>query len=217
MKLYGLNNVMFYEIEQAILHSDEFSNAQFPVCLSKLNCDEKCIVYNTEQTTLNGFPFQSFQHPLIQEVWDYSEANVENFKRHGVENVRLVKPKIWDSYRQKILSYNEDNTYIYDVAFVGWIQERRQKILDLLRAENIKVNILNQHFLEDRDKEIAKSKILLNVHFQEHYKIFEMIRCFPWLDTNKIVVSENSLDNDDRAINVPYENIVETIKSILNK
>lgn len=217
MKLYNTNNPIFYELEQFILNCDEFYNSNYPICVFKVMCNEDCILYNTEQTTRQDFNFRDFKNPLIKEIWDYSEINIENFKKNGITNVKLVKPKIWNEYAQKLSSYNTTNDYEYDVVFVGWVQERREKILFDLKKENIKTLILSEHFLDERDKLISKSKILLNMHFDDDYKIFEIVRCFPWLDVNKIVVSENSLDNDERCINVNYNEIVHTIKKILNK
>ena len=57
---------------------------------------------------------------------------------------------------------------------------------------------------------LSKSKILLNVHYNDDWKCFEQIRCFPWLNTNKIIVSESSYDEDDRVIFVDcFENLPE--------
>ena len=57
--------------------------------------------------------------------------------------------------------------------------------------------------------------MLLNVHFNNDYKIFEQLRCFAWLDTGKIVVSENSLDNDPRCLNSNYESLVSVVVETL--
>jgi hypothetical protein len=59
--------------------------------------------------------------------------------------------------------------------------------------------------------------MILNIHFNENYKIFEQYRCFAWLDIGKVVLSENSLDNDPRCINVSYDEIVPTLMKVLNK
>ena len=55
------------------------------------------------------------------------------------------------------------------------------------------------------------------MHFDASYKIFEQFRCFAWLDIGKTVVSENSLDNDNRCINVDSNEIPNTLRRLLNK
>ena len=159
-------------------------------------------------------------NPTNIEIWDYSLENVKNFNKNGIHNVKHVPFCLWDDYKRRIESYNLNKNYEYDVVFVGWINERRGLILNELKQNGIKVftipHHINGNFGEERDKMISKSKILLNIHFKEDYKIFESYRCFPWVETNKIIVSENSLDNDIRCINVNYENIVDTIIKIIN-
>ena len=62
---------------------------------------------------------------------------------------------------------------------------------------------------------IGKAKILLNIHYNEEYKIFESIRCEPWMACGLTVVSESSLDDSTRCIHVPYKELVDKVCSIL--
>lgn len=221
MKIYSNNQPMFDDWVEFLEKSNNLPQTNFPVCIGWKIWEEPYIIFNTEQTTLNDFNFCNFKDSNIIEVWDYSLENVKNFNKNGIHNVKHVPFCLWDDYKRRLESYNVNKNYEYDVVFVGWINERRGLILNKLKQNGIKVftipNYINGNLYgEERDKMISKSKILLNIHFKEDYKIFESYRCFPWVETSKIIVSENSLDNDIRCINVNYENIVDTIIKIIN-
>jgi hypothetical protein len=207
---------MFDDWVEFLEKSNNLPQTNFPVCIGCKICEEPYIMFNTEQTTLNDFNFWYFTNSNIIEVWDYSLENIKNFKKNGIHNVKHTPFCLWDDYKHRIESYNVNKNYEYDVVFVGWINERRGLILNELIFNGLNVFTIDDLYGGERDTIISKSKILLNIHFKEDYKIFESYRCFPWVETNKIIVSENSLDNDIRCINVNYENIVDTIIKIIN-
>src|SRR5207253_11101973 len=67
----------------------------------------------------------------------------------------------------------------------------------------------------------AKAKVLLNVHFDETYQIFEHFRCDRWALAGMIVITEKSLsdhylDLKDLLIIETYENLKQTIHKVLN-
>lgn len=153
-------------------------------------------------------------NPNIIEIWDYCENNVEILKNNGVFNVKKLNFDIWDTYRDKLISYNTDNIFDYDIVFVGWVNSRREKILKELISSGLNVKIIgyNQELYGDeRDKIIAKSEILLNIHYHENSKCFEWFRCYPWLPMGKKVVSEISNCDDERVNFVEYSKLVEYI------
>ena len=221
MKIYSNNEPMFDDWVLFLEKSNNLPQTNLPICIGWKFCEEQYIIFNTEQTTLNDFNFGYFTDSNILEIWDYSLENVKNFKKNGFHNVKHVPFCLWDDYKHRIESYNVNKNYEYDVVFVGFINERRGLILNELKENGLNVLTIpydtgGNLYSEERDKIISKSKILLNIHFKEDYKIFESYRCFPWIETNKIIVSENSLDNDIRCVNVNYENIVNTIIKIIN-
>ena len=79
----------------------------------------------------------------------------------------------------------------------------------MLNEKGYSVNCITL-FGEERDKELAACRIHLNIHCEEDYQLFESARCELWLQVGVPIISENSLDNDSRCINIPYENMVET-------
>ena len=213
---------VWYDTFVYFIQSDLCPKTEYPIALNRsLNEDElkkndKYIIFNTEQLSreylISTYVFLS-KLPNVIEIWDYSFKNVEILKNHGVINVKhvpLQSPKI---HLEKILHWktNVENS----VGFCGGVSPRRKKIFDDLILNNIKINIV-QAWGDEKDKKLAKNKIILNVHYDDDYKIFEQARCIPWINAGYIVISEESLDNDSRCINVPYEKIVETIKNVLN-
>jgi len=214
----------FTELGNFILQSNEFRDASYPVSIYQKDTayalDTPYILYNTEQTTSETFPWESKCDKDIKEIWDYSQVNIDNFKKRGILNTRLVVPTIWNDYKNKLLSYNEDNTYDYDVIFVGMGSERRFKIIEQLEhlaKSGLRIKLVTHSIAygEKRDRLIAKSKIYLNVHYKQHWNILERIRLFPWIGINKLIVSENSIDNDPACVNVDYDNIIDTILKLV--
>lgn len=216
MTIYNTQN-HFADLINFFENDPTISKIDLPIVLYKNNQQhlDKFIFYNTEQT-YDGFDYTPLLDKRIVEVWDYSLKNIEFFESHGIKNLKHVPPVLWDEYRNKLLSYNLDCTYDYDVAFVGAYSQRRGVVLENLEKRGIRVKIQSHDFGEVRDRDIAKSKILINIHYSPNWKIFERVRCFAWIGINKTIISENSLDNDDKCINVEYDDLVSKTEEILS-
>lgn len=219
--IYNPNNILFYELENFLKYY--YSDVKYPICIQTSHTDVPHIVYNTEQMTRNANDMYHLinnfrNNNKIIEIWDYSKTNIQILNKLGIYNVKHIPLKIWPAYKNQILSLNTDNTYHYDVGFCGWVHgNHRIDLLDKIQKSNITIDIIEDLYKDARDSRLARCKILLNIHYNKEYRIFEQLRCFPWIETNKIVVSETSLDNDPRCINVDYENIFSTLKGLLNK
>jgi len=176
----------------------------------------KKIIYNIEQMTRQSMIEKNLhimKRQDIIEVWDYSISNYNILKNHNL-NVFHIPFKLT---LEKILDYRNLQTLdkIYDVAFSGQMGPYRQTILDQLKARGLEVLILDGDYSLNRDVQIGKSKLLLNIHYDTTYKVFETIRCEPWLSSGFPVISEISLDDDPRAINVSYTNLVDKVCEVL--
>jgi len=90
------------------------------------------------------------------------------------------------------------------------------KILSELQKQGKSVKILEYVYSEERDVLIGKAKLLINIHFDENYRVFESIRCEPWLASDMNVVTETSLDNPTRCTVVPYIDLVDTACKLLS-
>lgn len=150
---------------------------------------DNCVIYNLEQMSI-GSPWMNNAYINLlgrYEIWDYSHQNIAELKKVGIEAKYCgigYAPEL-----TKIPKVNED----IDVVFYGSINDRRKKILDEL-AKYCSIGIAIGYG-EQRDKTIARGKIILNMHYYES-KIFEMVRCSYLMANKKLILSENSEDKE---------------------
>jgi hypothetical protein len=103
----------------------------------------------------------------------------------------------------------------YDVAMVPCRFQRRRAISNLLQRAGLSVIEIDDEWGENRDRAIANSRVLLNVHVKEDYTVYEHFRCDRWLFVGSpTVVSEHcvnqsALDCADLIQWADYANIVE--------
>ena len=221
-----MNKVIFNETPMVkefrdFLLSDYCPQTEYPIHIKPFEVEDDFIFFQIEQYPDNdkGVNYEALKRGNIKEIWTFSRFNIKKLNENGINNCRYIQIKPTDEYYKKIISFNVDDTYESDVSFVGWLSDRRWKIINDLMSRGVRVNVINAQwdvYGDDRDMMIAKSKILLNVHYNDDWKCFEQIRCFPWLNTNKIIVSESSYDEDDRVIFVDYDKLVDTIIEVLN-
>ena len=185
-----------------------------------LQLDEKCYFINTEQLTrdtwLNYIKELKRFHPKLK-LLDYSYQNIKILNENGIKSTYLPYQK----YKPEIFNFEK----IYDVAIIGLNlkknrNEHRNKIYHLLKEKGVKINNICGFNLEDRDIPLFQHKILLNIHFNENYKIYEEMRCTRCTLNNMIVITEES-DNlseymyYDKIIEVKYEEIVDKTIEVL--
>jgi hypothetical protein len=176
------------------------------------NYPAKYILYVPEQLSRpnvlqNVVDFIESASTNIVKIWTYSVKNTEILQRFGIESKTVPLTSPWP-YLNKLLAYRTMNDPIYDVGFCGSQSPRRMQILQALIDGGLTVNNVTQ-FGDDRDFELSKCRVMINVHFADDYCIFESARCEPWLAIGVPVISEQSWDDDPRAINVPYDQLVE--------
>lgn len=148
------------------------------------------ILYNLEQVD-DGSPWMSAE--LLDlfrnyQVWDYSEANIERLAARQVPRPTYV-PIGYVPQLTRIVPAPED----IDVLFYGCLNERRRAVLDDLRARGLRVEWLFGIYGASRDAWIARSKIVINIHFYAA-KVFEMARVSYLLANRRVVVSERGAD-----------------------
>jgi len=181
------------------------------------NLPASAILYNSEQI-FPGSPWlrEAYIDGLrSHEVWDYSAENVGRLRDLGASNARHVAlgyvPEL-----ARIAPAGED----IDVLFYGSINERRKKILDELRARGLNVVTLWGTYGEERDRAIARAKVILCLHFYEA-KVFEIVRVAYLLSNEKAVVAEWSAghaehtDVREALLGVPYEGLVEACEALV--
>lgn len=173
------------------------------------------ILYNTEQLTAKHHLDNLLSIAHAVEIWDYSKVNIKILETHGIV-AKHVPLKTSDAYIQRLKTIYQSRPPKYDIVFNGSISERRIKILDELKMAGLNV-LVSTKWGALRDEEIAESRVLINIHYNTDYQIFESARCEPWLSMGFPVISEKSIEDDPRCIVATYDKLVQTVKEFFGK
>ncbi len=108
----------------------------------------------------------------------------------------------------------------YDVAFVGHMGPYRSHIVS--RLEKLYNLIDIRTFGDDKDRQVAESKVLINIHYDDQYEVLESLRCVPAYLAGTLVVSQNSAaqtlsDIEREFIFADYEKLVDTVNKTLQQ
>jgi hypothetical protein len=145
------------------------------------------------------------------EIFDYS-----------LENIAIVGKGVYLPYTcyeaetQRLRSFLSAPKE-FDVCVLGTPSAARTAFVERLTAAGIRVDYIRDAFGDERDVRVAKSRILLNVHYAEEYKIYESIRCERWRVAGMPVVTEEcaGLDHEKRVGVCTLETVVDVIKGTL--
>ncbi len=125
-------------------------------------------------------------------VWDYSRDNLAFLQGIGVSRAHYI-PIGHAKALERIPVAPEAGKSI-DVLFFGRQSPRRMEILNRIAAQGLKVQMLVGSYGQARDQEVAKAKVILNLHFFE-LAALEQIRISYLLNNRCCVVSEASGDD----------------------
>lgn len=179
------------------------------------------IVYNPEQvaSAVGAFLMQNREQFKDHVVWDYSAANAAALRSMGMKRVVLCPVGFVPSMR--VISKIPPEEETIDVLHYGSTNERRRAVLDALSKSGLKVVRLYGIYGEPRDREIARSKVVLNMHFYDR-PVHEIFRVSHLLANGRCVVSEGGgCDQglEDFAARstrlVPYEKLVEACREMV--
>ena len=123
--------------------------------------------------------------------WDYSQANIDYLAAQGLPRPTHV-PIGYVPELTRITPVSGD----IDVLFYGMLSARRYAVLKDLHDRGLRVKWLTGALGASRDAWIARSKIVLNMHYWDA-KIFEIARVSYLLANKRTVVSERG---DDPAL-----------------
>lgn len=181
---------------------------------------EGTIVYNLEQpNTLH----METTHRLVSQpgvrVWEYKKANFPFWDRHGIPYTYVPI-----GYVPELTTVKPAPCKDIDCFFCGYITPnceggaRRLAVLNRLTAAGARVVAVDKTFGEERNALIARSKLLLNIHF---YQTFEINRVLLGLANRKAVLTEVSLDDAEYAwldgglARAPYDRLVDEAMALL--
>jgi len=175
------------------------------------------ILYNLEQLGGPNLPQHFYELASRLQVWDYCRQNIEKWNSMGCGCPPVRVPLGYVPELSRISpSLNQD----IDVLFYGSLNDRRARILKALKDAGAKVHATFGVYGKQRDDLIARSKIVLNIHFYDA-KIFEIVRVSYLLANSKAVVTECSSNAEmekglsDSVLAVPYDSLVDSCLSLL--
>ncbi|WP_144439436.1 hypothetical protein [Geminocystis sp. NIES-3709] len=177
------------------------------------------IIFNLEQVEQGSSWFTPQYIDLLKsyQVWDYSDRNIDNLKRFfGISGVKKCSIGYVPQMTRLSLADEPD----IDVLFYGSINERRQSILEGLKEKGLNVKILSGVYGQMRDDWIARSKLVINIHYYSA-QVLELVR-LSYLLANKVcIVSETGLDKSleiafqEGIAFADYDNLVETCVNLI--
>ncbi len=159
---------------------------------------EGSILFNLELMHESSLYLSAAQLARLRtfEVWDCSGFNAAAYVRFGLPEPKIV-PIGAAGELVRIFPRLDD----IDVLFYGSWTDRRGEILNRLKVAGLNVVHLWGIYGGKRDEEIARAKVVLNVHFHpprlyhQPAQIFEMVRVSYLLNNRRCVVSERSADD----------------------
>jgi SAM-dependent methyltransferase len=170
------------------------------------------IIYNFEQVDERSDWIDEAYLQLLRthSVWDYSTRNIALLRQKGITDIHHLPL----GYVPELERIHPAPIQDIDVLFYGSINERRQRVLDDLRARGLRVEQVFGLYGAERDALVARAKIVLNVHFYES-KIFEVARVSYLLSNGTCVVSETGSDPAENEFAeglafAPYESLADT-------
>jgi hypothetical protein len=216
-----IHSMAFWELAELLLYSLKDLNHQAIIQFNKINTDCKniligfhlldikyvsqipkdSVLINAEQF-LGGTPWNENILQWIRsfEVWDYSTQNIDYFKEMGLKNIKYLQL----GYQKELLRIHKSPNQDIDVLFYGSINDRRSRVLETLKSSGLNVHTSFGVYGKDRDDLIARSKLVLNLHYYDS-EIFEVVRVFYLLANSIPVVGEI---NPSTVISDLYKNAV---------
>jgi len=167
-----------------------------------------CVPYQLEQLSRVHNPVSQEAMAFLKRrrrVWDYSLKNVALLTSLGANADHL--PLGYHSQLERIARRATEDI---DVLFYGSVNERRAEVLLELK-QRCRTETLFGVYGAQRDEAIARSKIILNLHYYPEM-ILEEARLSFLLNNGRFVISEESDHNPygDGVVFAPCENLVET-------
>lgn len=181
---------------------------------------EGSIVLNTEQLSSGKEKYNQriFEWVSHFQTWDYSERNLLKLREVGAKAPKLLRI----GFHEKLARIPKSGTQDIDVLFYGAMNERRASVVADLASGGLNVKSVFGLYGKERDQLIARSKVVLNLHYYES-QIFEIIRVFYLMINSKAVVSEvghlTSIDSCylDGISPAPYEDLSKACQKLIRE
>jgi|GEM_PF-739080 len=177
------------------------------------------ILFNLEQIDTGSDWLTDHYLSLLKRfrVWDYSAYNAVRLLQLGIPVEGICGIGFVTEHARIEQNVEED----IDVLFYGGLNERRDVVLAGLRERGLNVVVASNCFGYARDQLVARSKVVLNIHYYEA-KVLEMVRISYLLANGQCVVSEVGADREEEAVFKDaiafsaYEDLVDSCVALVN-
>ena len=225
-KLYNEKNDDFTEIPELIDKNYVIIFIRkIPIKVQQLSIDKKKLYFiNTEQLSRSNF--ENNLSDIINHginIIDYSLINIKFLNKNN-KNI-INKPIYYIPYQFNRLEYDILNSElkqkkIYDISICSNNSTRRNYIFTELQKKGL-VCVDVKDWGYQRDNIIAQSKVLINIHKEDDFKIYESMRCDRWIFAKMLVITENSYNEEsndlkDLLIIEKYDHLVDKIVDVIN-
>ncbi len=203
----GTNKFFFINIiPNEIFNHNIFSNESFV---------SNCYLINMEQISRKEIKDLLIMYGKKIKIIDYSYSNIF-FGKKFFTKIKIKNNIFYLPYQ---INFKEIKNFdkIFDIVIIGKVSPRRQFVFDQI-SKFFKIDWL-VGFGDLRDEKLFKYKILINIHYNQNYNIFEQIRCNRCIYNKMIIISENSiLDKkfclQKHIISCDYNDIIDWVKKV---
>jgi hypothetical protein len=149
------------------------------------------ILYNFEQLNINYYDKDKYitLSRNAKLILDYSLVNENIWKNGNLVVYHLPWGPVKSLFNPNKVIIEKD----IDILFVGVINDRRKKILDII-DKKYNLVILSNVFRDDLETYMRRSKICINIHYYNKNSILEIPRILPMLYHRVKILSEKSID-----------------------
>jgi len=190
LKAFNPTRVTFvYEINDTMLSYCNNNNIE----VSLLNTEPLTIYNRLQQTIYNCNKINNIK------IYDYSKSNIKILNENGFINTEHLPYLITKEENAFLKELNDTTEKIYDFAIISHDNPisciRRVNVVNFLMVNGYKVHIISNLWKKERDVELAKCKIVLNIHGQyinTPSNIFEHLRCDRLLAAGYNILSEDN-------------------------
>lgn len=177
----------------------------------------KIVLYNTEQASRTETKRRLHDFVAVFPAMQYVDYSMSNIRLSALAGNWLpCSPS-----EHLLFSLASKADIAYDVVFMGGLSSRRAAIVANLERQGLKIATLERVYDgQQRNAILSLAHVLLNIHADSDYRVFEVFRCNSVLFSGMTVVSEDSeMDSityhPDHLVLAPYEDLVNaTVHSV---
>ncbi len=161
---------------------------------------KRYILYQLEQNVNNKISVnynKLHETNILKQIYDnaallidYCELNVNVTNQYYKHNFKIMNVPA----RNTIVDHNHKENYLYDIIFIGSMNQRRKNILSKLNKK-YKMLIVENIYGEELKRLCKQSNICLNIHYYEN-AILERVRLNEMMEYGIKIISEKPCIQD---------------------